>query len=102
MNKNPYYNAVLASAYIVFVGMFMSNARLFFGEHDTALTPVMVLSLFVLSAAIMGYLFIGEPIMLFLDGHKKQAVDFFWRTVATFACITILLFIVSAIIGQAH
>jgi len=101
MNKNPYYNAVIASAYIVFVATFMANAKYIFGEHDTALTPVMVLSLFVLSAAIMGYLFIGEPIMLFLDGHKKQAVDFFWRMVATFAGITVLIFIVSAVIGQA-
>lgn len=100
MNKNPYYNAVLAAGYIVIVGTFMSHASVIFGEKDTALTPVMVLSLFVLSAALMGYLFIGEPLMLFLDGHKKQAVDFFWKTVATFACITAAIFVISGIIAK--
>ena len=100
MNKNPYLNAVLASAYITLIGTFMSNARYVFGEHDTFATPIIVLSLFVLSATIMGYLFIGEPIQLFMDGHKKQAVTFFWQTVATFAGITVVILIVSATIAQ--
>jgi len=100
MNKNPYYNAVLASAYIFLVGTFMSHASVIFGQHDTALTPVMVLSLFVLSAALMGYLFIGEPAQLYMDGHKKQAMTFFWKTVATFAGITAVIFVISAIIAQ--
>jgi len=40
-----------------------------------------MLSLFTLSAAVMGYLFAAEPIMMYLDGKKKEAVNFFFTTV---------------------
>jgi len=47
-------------------------------------------SLFVLSAAVMGYLFISEPIMLCIDGEKKHAVKAFLSTVGIFAFFVIL------------
>jgi hypothetical protein len=100
MNKNPYCNAVLASAYVVFVGTLLANGQYIFGAHDNSLTPVIVLSLLVLSAALMGYLFIGQPAQLYMDGHKKQAVTHFWQTVSTFAGITVLIIIASATFGQ--
>jgi len=57
-----------------------------------------MLSLFVLSAAIMGYLFLSEPLQLFLENKKQEAVTFFAKTVGIFACFvavfTILLFLV--------
>ncbi len=100
MFKKPFYNAILAAGYIVLIGTLMQNAQYVFGPHDNSLTPVIVLSLFVLSAAVMGFLFVGEPLMLFLDNHKKQAVAYFGQTVGYFAGITLIILIVSAIIGQ--
>jgi SNF family Na+-dependent transporter len=100
MNKNPYLNAVLASVYIIIMATLLQNGHYIFGEQDNFLSPVLFLSLFVLSAALMGYLFIGEPVMLFLDNQKKQAVTFFWQTVSTFACITLLLVIAAVAFGQ--
>jgi len=49
------------------------------------------LSLFVLSAAVMGFLFVYQPLQLYLDCHKKEGVDFFFKTVGSFAIITVLL-----------
>jgi len=91
--KKPIIHAASAMAYIV--GLFL---LLFFGisepdSPDPALMPVIMLSLFVLSAAIMGYLFLGEPLMLYLDGKKKEAVRFFYQTVLSFAVFTMLAII---------
>lgn len=93
MTKNPFINAVAASGYITAVSLFMSNGNKLFGPKDTILTPIAVLSLFTLSAAVMGYLFLYQPLMLFLDGHKKNAVNLFLQTVAVFAGITMLIFV---------
>jgi hypothetical protein len=100
MNKNAYYNAILASGYIAIIATFLQNGHYIFGEKDNFLSPILFLSLFVLSASIMGYLFIGEPIQLFLDGHKKQAADMFFRTVGTFAGITVLLLLAAVALGH--
>lgn len=93
--KNPIGNAVLALVYIVIVVSVMSFLNRTSGGHDTFITPILALSLFTLSAAVMGYLFLGQPIQMYLDGKKKPAVTFFMKTVGTFAVITIIVLLVS-------
>lgn len=93
MTKNPFINAAAASIYIVVVATLMSNANKLFGPKDTLLTPIAVLSLFTLSAAVMGYVFLYQPLLLFLDGKKKNAINLFLQTVAAFAGITVVIFI---------
>ncbi len=100
MKRTPLVNAVLAGAYIVAL---VSVMNLFVDgkvEHTgfTFLIPMTMLSLFVLSAAIMGFLFIYEPLVLYLDGKKKEALNFFLKTVGFFACfavamVTLLVFL---------
>ncbi len=88
--KNPYVNGVYAEVYIVAV----ASVIRYFGSlnvPDNFLDPIAVLSLFVLSAALMGYLFLGEPLQLYLGGEKKQAISFFVRTVTGFAIITLVV-----------
>ena len=58
---------------------------------DTLLAPVTMLSLFVLSAAIMGILFVYEPARLFLENQKREALSFLIKTVGTFACFVVIL-----------
>jgi hypothetical protein len=57
-------------------------------------------SLFTLSAAVMGYLFLYQPLLLLIDGHKKSAVNLFLQTVAVFGAVTffILILIFSGVI----
>lgn len=93
--KNPYLNSVYAEVYIILIVSLIT----YIGKQDSPdnfFSPVAALSLFVLSASVMGYLFLGEPLQLFLDGEKKQAVSFFMKTVITFAVITLILFVVTA------
>lgn len=90
MTKNPLYNALLAAGYIVLV---VSAISMFEGAEgpETILVPITMLSLFVLSAALMGYLFFYQPAMLYLDGNKTEAVNLFLKTLGFFAGITVLL-----------
>jgi len=94
VSKNPFINALCAIAYIVFIGAvmyFLSDTQS--NKPDTFLAPILFLSVFTLSAAIMGYLFLYQPLLLLIDGKKKQAVDLFLRTLAIFAGITAVIFI---------
>ncbi len=92
MTKNPIMNASSATLYIIFVALFMFYGSRLFGPKDTILAPIAMISLFTLSAAMMGYLFLYQPLQLLLDGHKKRAVNLFLQTVGVFAGITALIF----------
>ena len=89
MTKNPILNAFAAAAYIVLVACIMFyGSRLHEGE-DTILAPIAMISLFTLSAAMMGYLFLYQPTQLYLDGKKKEAANLFLKTLGVFAGITV-------------
>ena len=91
-------HAILILAYTCLVALVMSHGNNWFGQNDTAWTPVAVLMLFVLSAAITGTLVLGRPILLYLDGKKTEALKFFGYTVGWLFLLTILVFAVLAII----
>ncbi|MEK7631436.1 MAG: hypothetical protein AAB445_01020 [Patescibacteria group bacterium] len=84
--------------YISFVSFLMFNVeRIFGGQPDTFLAPVAFLLLFTLSAAIVGLLVFGRPIMLYLDGKKREAVEFAATTVGFLFIEAILVFTVLAL-----
>lgn len=93
MKTNPYINAGLAATYIVgIVSVIQWFAHLGqqSGGQDTIIIPITMLSLFTLSAAVMGYLFVYQPAVLMLDGKRKEAVAFFTKTVASFAVFVLI------------
>jgi len=90
MSKNPLINGLAAFAYIFVLGSGMNWATRFAPRADSFMVPVAVISLFTLSAAVMGYLFCYTPIQLYFDKKKKQAITLFLQTVGVFACFTIL------------
>lgn len=90
MNKNPYVNALLAGAYIVLIALGLNWTSGFEGVEDTFFTPMFMLALFVFSAAVMGYLFVLNPLTLYLDGHKKEAVNHFLKTLGAFAVLLVI------------
>jgi hypothetical protein len=90
--KNPFLNAVLAEGYICLVASVMFYGQPFVGDEDAVIMPIAMLSLLVLSASIMGYLFFYGPITLFLDGKREEAVHFFLKTVGSFAVMTFVVF----------
>jgi len=94
MSKNPLINAISAGVYIVLIVSVISLAEKFSRYPDKFLAPVVFLSLFTLSAAVMACLFCYQPIQLYFDGKKKQAVNLFLHTVMVFACITALALVI--------
>jgi hypothetical protein len=95
MTKNPITNAFAALVYIIIVACAMFYGTNHTGQtEDSILAPIAIISLFTLSAAVMGYLFLSQPLQLYLDDKKKEALDLFLRTVAIFAGLTVIILIV--------
>ena len=85
-------NSVLAAAYIALVACLIFYGQGFVGPGDSVIMPIAMLSLFTLSAAVMGYLFLYQPAELYFSNNKKSAVTLFLQTVGFFAVITALIF----------
>lgn len=94
MSKNPIINAIGASAYIFLVASiihFVSQVHK--NKPDTFFAPVAFLSLLTFSAATMAYLFFYQPLQLFIEGKKKEAINLFIQTVGIFGVITLVVWI---------
>lgn len=89
MTKNPIVNAFSASAYIFLVVTVMTLVtQPLKDKPDTFFAPIVFLSLLTLSVAVMAFLFFYQPLQLFIDGKKKEAVRLFIKTVAVFGVMT--------------
>ena len=88
MTKNPFINSLVASLYIFTIVALMNWGTSMVKPKDSFIAPVAMISLFTLSAAVMGYLFLYQPIQLYFNNHKKEAVKLFLQTVGFFGLIT--------------
>ncbi|MCM2339320.1 MAG: hypothetical protein NDI62_02590 [Burkholderiales bacterium] len=62
-------------------------------KEDNIFMPMLALSLLVLSALVMAFLFLSEPVKLYLEDQKKEAFSFFTKMIACFACFVIIFLI---------
>lgn len=96
MTKNPFINAFVAIAYIALVACLMFYGSQIFEQknvtEDVVLMPIAMISLFTLSAAIMGFVFLSTPFQLLVAGDRKGAVKLVATTIGFFALITLILF----------
>lgn len=90
MTKNPVINALTALGYISLVASVMFFGTKLAGSKpdDSVLAPIAFISLFTLSAAVMGYIFLSNPLQLYLDGKKKEGINLFVKTLGIFGVIT--------------
>lgn len=90
MSKNPFVNAFSASAYIFFVVSAMNFVtQPLKDKPDTFFAPIAVLFVLTLSVAVMAFLFFYQPLQIFIEGKKKEAVNLFAKTVGIFAVVTV-------------
>ena len=95
MSKNPFINALLANGYISILVTIIFNSPRFITDNELGMmAPVIFLSVFVFSAATMGYLFVYKPFLLLLEGKQAEATKLFLTTVLSFACITVTVVLV--------
>jgi hypothetical protein len=97
MTKNPFYNVGAGLIYITFVvfalntGSRLANP----GTGNNFLIPIGMLSLFVFSAAMMAYIFLYQPIIMFMEGNRQGAISLLWKTAAIFAGSILVIFLVA-------
>ncbi|PJE50742.1 MAG: hypothetical protein COV29_03345 [Candidatus Yanofskybacteria bacterium CG10_big_fil_rev_8_21_14_0_10_36_16] len=93
--KTALINTLLTAGYVILVASFMFYApRIlnFDKGPDTVFAPILMLLLFVLSAAITGWLVFGKSVMWYLDGFKKEALSLLSHTLGLlFALIAVAL-----------
>ena len=85
--------------YISLVALLMFTVgKLFSDKPDPVIVaPIAFLLLFVISAAISGALILGKPVMLYLDGQKKDALQLFSFTLAWLVVFLLIAFSIVAI-----
>ncbi|EKD99592.1 MAG: hypothetical protein ACD_22C00226G0004 [uncultured bacterium] len=92
MNKNPVVSALGAAAYIFLVVSVMNLVtQPLRNKPDTFFAPIVMLFVLTLSAAVMAYLFFYQPILLLVEGKKKEAVELFVKTVGIFGIVTAIV-----------
>jgi hypothetical protein len=92
IQKCALINSLATTAYIILVASFMyygSSVKI--GRVNTFLAPIALLSLFVCSASITGYLIFGKPVQMYIDGKKKDALKLLTYTLGFFSATTLIL-----------
>jgi len=90
--KKPFVNALAAALYIIFIVLLINNGISSL-QGKTIIIPMVMLGLFVLSAAVMGFLFLSEPLQLMMENKKQEAIAFFGKVVGFFACFVVIFII---------
>ncbi len=83
--------------YVAGVSTVMTNGEKIFGNDKTIWGPIAILLLFVISAGVTGGLVLGQPVMLYADGKKREAIKQFALTLGWLLLILVLVFVGSAL-----
>jgi len=98
MNKGI-LSGVVAIAYIVIVAIFISSAQRIFGPtSDPMLNITVFLTVFVFSAAFMAITLFGRPVMMYIDGQKKEAVALVGWSLGSFLVLGAIIAVIVAVI----
>ena len=96
MTTNPFYNALFAIVYIVgLVSLAFYAPHLMGGQEQSIMYPMVALSVLVLSVALMAYLFFYQPVIMLLDGKRKEAASLFLQTIGIFAIGTVVILVIT-------
>lgn len=89
--KRSFIHALLAYAYIVGIAAFFNlGVEKMFKNVPEFFGPIIMLSLLVLSAAVMAILVFGKPVLLYLDNQKKDAVTMLFYTLGCLAAVFVI------------
>ena len=96
--RQSFLLALGEGTYITLVAILMFTVEKLFGSKPdpAVIAPIALLLLFVISASISGALILGKPMMLYLDGQKKEAVQLFGLTLAWLVLFLIIAFSIVA------
>ena len=92
-----FLHAACAVFYVGLVALVMSRAEKLFDGAPKALGTMAFLLLFVVSAALMGLIIFGRPILWYLGGQKREALSLVYYTLIFLIVITALIFFAFAV-----
>lgn len=98
--KYAFLNAFSATAYIGLVAFFMKNVGKILGPMPEIIGMMSFLLLFVISAAMMGLLIFGRPILWYLDGKKAEAIKLISYTIVVLIIIVLFFMTFLSITSQ--
>jgi hypothetical protein len=97
-NSNLIGRAILNSLgvliYVSLVSLILNNGEKVFGQMNKIIGPSVFLMLFVLSASVTGGLVLGKPILLYLEGFKKEGIKLFIYTGLSLLALILLSFMI--------
>lgn len=91
-------NSLGVFAYSSLVVLIMLNGENIFGKANNFGSMIILLMIFVLSAAVVGSLVLGRPIFLYLDGNKKESIKLLLYTILSLFFITLITAIIYVLI----
>ena len=96
-----FLHSVMAFLYIAGVATLLVSVPKLMGPMKLApgLGATAFLLLFVISAAIMGLIVLGRPVMLYLDGKKKEGIQLLFYIIGFLVVIAMVFFLVLVAIG---
>jgi hypothetical protein len=83
-------SALGVAIYVAAVSALMTNAEKLFGRMDNVLSGAVFLLVFTVSAFVVGSLLIAKPVMLYIDGKKKDAVKLLLWSLFYLVLVTII------------
>ena len=91
--KNALINACATILYIMLISLFLFYGQRIIGANseDVVLMPILMLSLLVFSASLVGIFIFARPVMWYLDGKRKEAIHLLTYTLGIFLVITIVI-----------
>ena len=78
--KLAFFSALGEAVYILLIALFVINSGKLEGNKPGVLPIIAFLLLFVFSASLSGALVLGKPILLYLDGKRKEGIYLFGLT----------------------
>jgi len=92
--KNALVSAVLAVLYIAIIATVLTYGEQLFGKINNVLSGMVFLLMFVFSAALMGIIVLGKPIMWYLDGLKKEALKLVFYILGFLFVFLVMVFVI--------
>ncbi|HOZ53478.1 MAG TPA: hypothetical protein PK142_02250 [bacterium] len=87
--------------YIILLATFMNRASDWFGQNDQGVVaPIIFLLIFVFSALITGGLVLVKPVMLYVDGQKKDGIKLLIYTGLSIFVLILLTLLVLFILNK--
>lgn len=90
--KIGFISALGIGIYIFLVALLTQNADRIFGKMGGVMGFTAFVTLVTFSVAVVGSLILGKPIMLYLDGKKKEAIKTFFAILGWLFVFLVLVF----------